>query len=90
MKIIGRYSVYKAIVCDGSVSDIELKTKMKIMRLLEQCGDYLYNDIQKIIEEDSSFISNQKYLFQNIFIENKLCKVYMMNNFYSCNWNGKQ
>ena len=36
--------------------DIELKTKIEIMRLLEQCSDYLHNDIQKIIEEDFSFI----------------------------------
>ena len=73
----------KAIVCDDSVLDIELKTKMGIMRLLEQCSDYLHNDIQKIIEKDFAFIFDQKYLFQNIFIENKLCKVYMMNNFYT-------
>ena len=72
----------KTIICDDQALDIEMKSKMEIMKLLEQCEDYLHNDIKKIIEKEFEYIFEQKYLFQNIFIENKLCKVYIMNDFY--------
>ena len=73
----------ESIICGNSVLDIECRTKEQITKLLEECSDHLHYNISKIIEKDFAFIFDQKYIFQNVFIENKLCRVYMMSDFYS-------
>jgi len=72
-----------AIMDNHSVLDIEPQLKNEIKGLLELCSNRLHNNIPKIIEKEFNFIFDQKYIFQNIFIENKLCRVYMVNDFYS-------
>ena len=71
------------IISDNTVLDIDPELKPQITQLLELCSDYLHNNISKIIEKEFGFIFEQKFLFQNIFIENKLCKVYMLKDFFS-------
>lgn len=72
-----------AIMYNYSVLDIEPQLKNEITELLELCGDRLRNNVPKIIEKEFNFIFDQKYIFQNVFIENKLCRVYMVSDFYS-------
>lgn len=71
------------IMYNHSVLDIELQQKSEITQLLELCGNRLRNNVPKIIEKEFKFIFEQKYIFQNVFIENKLCRVYMVSDFYS-------
>jgi hypothetical protein len=69
-----------AIVEGGSVVKIDEQIKQKIKVLLEQCEDYLHTDIPAFIEKDLAFIFAEKYAYQNVFIENKLCNVYFFDN----------
>jgi hypothetical protein len=64
------------IVENGSVVKIDERLKLKATALLEQCDDYLHNDIKTLIEKDLAIIFAEKYAYQNVFIENKLCSVY--------------
>ena len=71
-----------AIVENGSVVKIDERLKQKITVLLEQCDDYLHTDIPAFIEKDLAFIFAEKYAYQNVFIENKLCSVYFFENIH--------
>ena len=51
--------------------------------MLDRCNDYLNNDIHKIIETELSFIFNSSYSYQNRLIENKLEKIYFMDDIES-------
>ena len=70
------------IVDGGSVVIIDERLKNKVTALLEQCDDYLHTDIPTLIEKDYAFIFAEKYAYQNVFIENKLCSVYFFDDIY--------
>ena len=71
------------IIYSHSVLGIEPQFKKQTTQLLEECSDHLHNNIPRIIEKEFGFIFEQKYIFQNVFIENKLCRIYTINDFYS-------
>lgn len=70
----------RAIVENGNVVKIDERLKRKATALLEQCDDYLHNDIPALIEKDMAFIFAEKYSYQNVFIQNKLCQVYFLDD----------
>lgn len=71
-----------AIVENSSVVKIDERLRRKVTALLERCDDYLQNDIRTLIENDLTFIFAEKYAYQNVFIENKLCSVYFFDNIH--------
>lgn len=71
-----------AIVENGKVAEIGVRLKNKVTELLEKCDDYLHNNIKTIVETDLSFVFDEKYSYQNVFIENKLCSVYFFDDIY--------
>ena len=75
--------VGKKIICDDEILSINANTRSKVIALLEKCNDYLNNDIHKIIESELSFIFNSSFTYQNRLIENKLEKIYFMDNIES-------
>lgn len=70
----------QAIVENGRTITIDERLKCKVSTLLEQCDDYLHNDISGFIEKDYAFIFAEKYAYQNVFIQNKLCSVYFFDD----------
>ena len=70
------------IVCDNKLLRIEHEIRDKTITLLDKCDDYLYNDIKAIIESDLSFIFESYFSYRNIFIENKLCQVYVLDDIH--------
>lgn len=72
----------QAIAENGSVVSMDERLRRRATALLEQCDDYLHNDIRAIVEKDLSFIFAKKYAYQNVFIENKLCSVYFLDDLH--------
>lgn len=72
----------KAIMDNGKVVDIDNTLKSRIAGLLEQCDDYLHNDIKSIVENDMAFIFKERFSYQNVFVESKLCRVYFFDDIY--------
>lgn len=70
------------LVESGSVVRINERLKDKVTGLLEQCDDYLHNDIKALVESDMAFIFGEKYSYQNVFIENRLCSVYFFEDIH--------
>jgi len=66
----------------GRIVEIDATIKNKVTKLLEKCDDYLHNDIMTMIETGLAFIFNERYSYQNVFIENKLCTVYFFDNIH--------
>jgi hypothetical protein len=75
--------LYGNAIMEGGIEiRINERLKGKVTALLEQCDDYLHNDIPALIENDLTFIFTGKYSYQNVFIENKLSSVYFFDNIY--------
>ena len=72
----------KAIIENGSVVDIDNGLKNRITGLLERCDDYLHNDIKSIVEYEMPYIFHEKFTYQNVFVENKLCRVYFFDDIH--------
>lgn len=71
------------IICKDKIIDIDTNIKSKVTALLEKCDDYLHNNIKNIVENDMAFIFNREFSYKNIFIENKLCRVYIFDDIHS-------
>lgn len=68
------------VVENGSVVCVDEQLKGQVAKLLEQCDDYLHNDIRALVEKDMAFIFGKRFAYQNVFIESKLCGVYFFDN----------
>ena len=73
----------KNIIFDNEMINVNASTRNKLITLLEKCNDYLNNDIQKQIEKELSFIFDNSYVYQNKLIENKIEKIYFMDDIES-------
>ncbi len=73
----------KTIIDNGTVEKISDNFKQIISELLILCGDYLNNDVRETIEQEFPFIFQQTFSCKNVFIENKLCRVYFFDDLYS-------
>ena len=70
----------RTIIENGNAIEIDSSLKNKITDFLYKCDDYLKNDIKSIVENELPFIFRQKFSYQNVFIENKLCRVYFFDD----------
>ncbi len=74
------------LLFDDSSIEINPHLKAKITSLLNVCNDYLKNNVSAMIEGKFAFIFEQEFTFRYELIENKLNKVFYIDDIETLLW----